>query len=199
MSKSKTSQLQSGQEEKNNEKKSKKSVLQVIQKTAFLLFVIFGILISLLQLAPRVFGQTPYIVMSDSMSPEYTVGDLVYIKKIAPEKIKIGDVISFKTSSSDTIVTHRVVEIYESEKYFTTKGDANETVDEAVVRYENVVGIVNFSIPVVGYMYILLSWSFGRLVITASILFLILTLYILSELLKLKNSKEKNIENPQMG
>ena len=45
------------------------------------------------------------------MEPTYHVGSLLYVKKIAPEAVQVGDPITFVLDENLTVVTHRVVEI----------------------------------------------------------------------------------------
>lgn len=168
-----------------------KKILSLLQRTFFIVFVSIGIIIAGLQIVPRIMGYKPYVIISGSMEPEHKAGDLVFVKKTDPESIKEGDIISFKTEAADTIITHRVVETYRNEKYFTTKGDANDKVDQKVVGYDDIIGTVRFSIPFVGFCYIILSWPSGQMLISAVILLLILCLYVLPELF-ISNGKVEN-------
>ena len=62
---------------------------------------------------PSVFGYVPLTVLTESMSPLIDAGDMIFIKEINPDDIKVGDVICFKDPATDTdvLVTHRVVKI----------------------------------------------------------------------------------------
>lgn len=90
---------------------------------------------------PGFFGYKPFIVLSGSMKDEINSGDLVLTKEIEPEKLKKGDIISFK--EGEIVVTHRIVDIVEKdgETGFVTKGDNNEANDINIVKFENVEGI----------------------------------------------------------
>ena len=74
-------------------------------------------------------------------------GDLIVVKKVKAEDIKVGDVISFfdPESSGSAVVTHRVVALEYNEKTgelvsFRTRGDANNAADRASVPVANLVG-----------------------------------------------------------
>lgn len=94
---------------------------------------------------PGIGGYSPMIVLTDSMWPEISSGDLIIAKKIDPKEVKVGDVISFfdPAGNGTSVVTHRVIEIVEDkgETKWRTRGDNNNTEDKVLVPFENLVGI----------------------------------------------------------
>ena len=94
---------------------------------------------------PGIGGYSPMIVLTDSMLPEISSGDLIIAKKIDPKEVKVGDVISFfdPAGNGTSVVTHRVIEIVEDkgETKWRTRGDNNNTEDKVLVPFENLVGI----------------------------------------------------------
>ena len=118
--------------------------------------VIVAVLLAVALVGVRVVGYTPYTILSGSMEPTYHVGSLIYVKKVDTSTLEAGDPITFALSE-DTIATHRIVEVVPDEEdarviRFRTKGDANETVDGALVHYKNVLGKPVFTIPYLGYV-----------------------------------------------
>lgn len=118
--------------------------------------VVVVVAFTVLLVGARLFGFNVLYVTSGSMEPEYPTGSLLYVKKIDPYKIEIGQVITFMLDE-DTLATHRVVEILKDESdpsviRFATKGDANNANDGTPVHYKNVVGTPVFSIPYLGYV-----------------------------------------------
>ena len=112
----------------------------------------------------RIKGYQAYTVLSGSMEPSYRVGSLVYVKPVNTADLRVGDVISFMANSS-TIVTHRIVDIVEKVDasgeeitFYKTKGDANNDADGSLVHEQNVLGLLRFSIPLLGYF----SYSIQR-------------------------------------
>lgn len=93
----------------------------------------------------------PSVIISGSMRPAIEVGDMIILKKIKPEEVKVGDVIQFWRDEK-TQVTHRVLEVVKdsSTPYFITKGDANNVVDNPV-PFQNVRGKVVARIPKAGW------------------------------------------------
>ena len=100
----------------------------------------------------RICGYRVFNVISGSMEPTYSVGDLIYVKDVEPEKIEVGDPITFVLNENLVVATHRVVDVDPTAREFTTKGDANETVDSAPVHFNNVIGVPQFAIPYLGYV-----------------------------------------------
>ena len=83
---------------------------------------------------PSVFGYTPLVVLTNSMDPLITEGDVILAKDVNPDDIKVGDVISFfdPASPDDAVLTHRVIAIEtdeEGNRSAITAGDFNANRD----------------------------------------------------------------------
>lgn len=156
-----------------------------------LMAIIMVILVSVagILFVPRLLGYENFAVISGSMEPNIPVGAIVYTKEVAFEDINVGDVISFRISSN-TMVTHRVVEIDSDNKQFTTKGDANNVNDGDQVKYQNVVGKVAFTIPLLGYITIYVKTPLGIAGICA-ILFVIILLNYLPDVFEKKENENE--------
>jgi signal peptidase len=97
------------------------------------------------------FGDTYYFsVLSPSMEPTIPVGGVVAIKPTDPYTLKVGDIICFNLSDYQPPVTHRIINV--TSEGFITKGDANDDIDPWIVKKENVIGKVVFTIPYLGYI-----------------------------------------------
>lgn len=104
---------------------------------------------------PTVFGYSTAVVMSGSMEPELSVGDLIL--NHAQDGYAVGDVITFDTGS--TLTTHRIVG--ESPEGYVTQGDANNANDLDAVSDESIVGRVVVSVPYAGDVVIFLRSPIG--------------------------------------
>lgn len=87
-------------------------------------------------------------VATSSMVPDYEVGDVIIVKKTAPESLEVGDDVTYLGSApgvKDLRITHRIVEkkFYEQDGkyYFRTKGIANE-VEDPQINEDNIYGKV---------------------------------------------------------
>lgn len=114
------------------------------------------VLLAVALVGVRLFGIRTYAVLSGSMEPTYPTGSLLYVKKVDPQELKVGDAITFLLNE-DTAATHRIIEILPDEDdasvlRFRTQGDANETADAVPVHYKNIIGKPVFCIPLLGYV-----------------------------------------------
>lgn len=141
---------------------------------------------------PDVFGYKPMMVLSGSMETEIYTGDLVFVKEVDPNTLKVNDIIAFR-NEADTVTTHRIIEIVEQngEKLFRTKGDNNSGEDANLVKMEDVEGIYTSKISKVGNFLIFLQQPVGLI----SVLFIILIvgtfwLYIANKLDAKKETEE---------
>ena len=53
------------------------------------------VLCAVFLMGSRLIGFRAYNIISPSMEPKYSVGDLIYVKKVDPYQIQPGDVITF--------------------------------------------------------------------------------------------------------
>ncbi|NLB61602.1 MAG: signal peptidase I [Clostridiales bacterium] len=153
-----------------------KKIASTISTIILIAIIILGLALAL----PRLFGVKLFTVLSGSMEPMLSAGDLIYVRPIDPEKIEVGDVISFALDE-DTVATHRVFSIDKEAKRFTTKGDANETIDKKTVTFENVQGIHAFTIPLLGYPLNFASNLAGQIISITLIVMLALISILLTD------------------
>ena len=127
-------------------------IWNVITTLAVVVVVILAVLLA----GVRVFGLQVFSVLSGSMEPEYHVGALIYVQKVDPYTLQVGDDITFLLDEK-TVATHRIVGILPDETdptviRFRTQGIANDNEDGTPVHYKNVVGKPIFTIPYLGYV-----------------------------------------------
>ena len=136
----------------------------------------------------RILGYRVFNVISGSMEPAYSVGDLLYVKEVDPETIEPGTVITFVLNEDLVVATHRVVEVDAENQRFYTKGDANNTVDAMPVHFNNVIGVPQFSIPLLGYVSDFVQRPPGMYIMVGISVFLIVAVF-LPDLLKAKKDQ----------
>ena len=94
---------------------------------------------------PGIGGYSPMIVLTDSMLPEISSGDLIIVQQTDPAEVKVGDVISFfdPAGNGTSVVTHRVIELVTENGVtkWRTRGDNNNTEDRELVPMGNLVGV----------------------------------------------------------
>lgn len=76
-------------------------------------------------------------IASNSMKPDYKIGDIIVVKKTDGDMLKVGDDITYLGSASNLkglTITHRIIETRseDNKNYFVTKGTANEIEDPEI-------------------------------------------------------------------
>ena len=92
-------------------------------------------------------GATRYAVVEGaSMEPDLSEGDLVLVR--AGHEPSVGDVVLYRDPAMGVRVLHRVIR--KEGGRLVLQGDANDFVDDARPRTENVIGSYWFAIPRLG-------------------------------------------------
>jgi signal peptidase len=98
-------------------------------------------------------GEASYVVLSGSMAPVMTVGDVIVIERVDTATLAVGDIVSFDRPGERQPVTHRIVAVETDHigTYYRTKGDASEAVDATSVRPNAVIGrLMEPKLPILG-------------------------------------------------
>ena len=115
---------------------------------------------------PLLFGYRTFIVMSGSMEPAIHTGDVVVDKRIAPEDVQVGDVVTYRDPDHENrLITHRVrgVRTAGGKIYFVTKGDANTDSQKWSIATDGTVGVVRLRVVKLGYVLFYVNRPIGRL------------------------------------
>ena len=109
---------------------------------------------------PMPFGYGAAVVLSGSMEPELSKGDLIIIKET--DSFEYNEIVVFQ--DGETLVVHRIVEI--NDERIVTKGDANNVADEPIVK-SLIRGEVLFAIPFLGSAIEFIKTPVGMILIVA--------------------------------
>ena len=134
--------------EKNKKYKKYKKYWDIGSTVIVTLTVIAAVLL----MGARLIGLQVFTILSGSMEPNYSRGDLIYVQKVDVNSIQENDVITFVLNEDLVVATHRVVRIDAAKQHFYTKGDANAIEDGEPVHFKNVLGTPVFRIPLLGYV-----------------------------------------------
>ncbi len=163
--------------------KTKLSINNIIY--FILLIVLLLILVFLLT------GHKFYYVRTSSMEPDIhqwsLICDKVYKDKNKfYDEVKIGSDITFKTKNG-TIVTHRIISIDKQNDLITTQGIKGDATVDASISFNQVLGVVLFSIPLLGFVVMICqTWYFWVM-----LLCIIIAYFIIKELVKETNKNKK--------
>jgi len=169
-----------------DERYRRSSPLKKAGTAAAVIILILLVTSVLFVLVTPFFGWRTEIVLSGSMEPAIQTGSVVVARPIAAEDVREGDIIMFASIAGHSLTTHRVVSIEPKNDglSFTTKGDANKGADINSVVPGQIVGIIVFSVPYIGYLIAFIRTPLG-LVLFLGVPIAIL---VISELLKVYKS-----------
>ena len=193
-----------------------KFIMGILSWTVFVILVLIAIFLIYYFVSSKVYAAkgedfrppiSLYTILTASMEPNINRNDVIVDLTVKnPEDIKVGDVITFVSTSSLTkgmVITHRVINVKQDENGYSyqTKGDANLSPDTAYVPFANVNGKVLFRIPKLGLLQSFLATKGGWLIIVViPALFIII-----SDLLKIfrlttaKNTVDELHEREEKG
>ena len=105
-----------------------------------------------------VFGVQAYVVQSDSMTPEFAAGDVIFSEEVNPEELVAGDIITFisrDSASYGQTITHCIREVttYNGELAFITYGIATGVDDGTPAAASDVLGRYAFRIAGLGSFF----------------------------------------------
>lgn len=125
-----------------------KSMIRVSNPGSLIPLIIVIILATWFALG--IFPIAPISIATESMKPEFNVGDVAVIKKCNPNDINVGDVIQYKMEGYT--VVHRVIDkkVNNGEVIFTTKGDNNNSPDAKAVTEDQLIGKAIYKIKYIG-------------------------------------------------
>lgn len=95
---------------------------------------------------PMPLGIGASVVLSGSMEPSLSVGDLLIV--VPTDELGVGDVVVY--TSSGAAIVHRIIEIDTESGTAVTRGDANNASDDPI-PLTAIKGKVVYAIPLLGY------------------------------------------------
>lgn len=185
-----------------------KFISSIISWTALVILILLALFLAYYTISTRIYASrgekfepfvSLYTIVSGSMEPNIKVYDVVISKKVKnPKDIKVGDVITFISSSSISkgmTVTHRVIEVKQDANgvSYRTKGDNNLSPDTAPAEFKNVIGKVILRIPQLGRVQTFISTQGGWLIVIVipALIIIISDILKIFKLTGVKNKIEK--------
>ena len=114
---------------------------------------------------PMPFGFGNAVVLSGSMEPELSVGDLLWV--VPCETYAVDQIVVYQDGR--TLVVHRILR-FEGDNV-VTMGDANNSEDDPI-PLTAIKGKVVFALPLVGYVVSFLKMPFGVICVLGAAFFL---------------------------
>ncbi len=128
-------------------------VLKKIHNIITTVLLVVAVFLAIALVLVKLVGVEPYVVLSGSMEPKYHVGSVIYVVKVDPSELEVGDPLTFRKGG--VVVTHEIVQIIPgsdpSKLKFVTQGLANDITDGSIPA-SSIIGKPVFSIPYLGYV-----------------------------------------------
>ena len=114
---------------------------------------------------PVVMGGTTFVVGGGSMEPTIPLGSVVVVAPVDATTLAVGDIVSLRVGPQHAVFTHRMIRLANRDGavWMQTKGDANPNADPSLVPATDVIGRVNLSLPLAGYLVMAMSSLQGML------------------------------------
>lgn len=177
----------------------KRTFLHVFKILAICLVVFIGML-TLITYMPLKTPLKMFVVLSGSMEPVVPVGSAVLVER-QTSPVQRGEVITFIHPNKPVdFVTHRVVGIKQEGNTisYQTRGDANNTVDQWLVKREAVWGKVALVVPLLGYLISFAKTKLGVVVVIVLPLLFIAASEMRVIIKEIRRLKKVKIELPQL-
>lgn len=177
-------------------------VLKILSFSVFLIVVLLLLFSTLFlgSVKDRAFlGFKPYIVLSNSMEPLFSAGDLIIIKKLNSDEINSGDIITFYSIDPLTyneVITHKVIRetTYNDEIAYVTKGLNNDEEDIYPATEEKIIGQYQFKINKFGFFIDYLKTDAGYIIFILIPFISLILLEVFGVVKKIKKEKESYIK-----
>ena len=121
--------------------------------------------------APGFLGYQRYVLVGGSMEPTIHRGSIVFDDVVPVRDLRAGDVITYQPPGAGKAVTHRIISAERQKTgspVFRTQGDANATADMRTFKLNQPTQArYRFSIPYLGWAFILLGTPHARFLLLA--------------------------------
>ena len=144
------------------EKKKRYALQKKSKLTVPITVIAVALMLGAVMVVSNQFRIGAYVIATPSMTGELNVGDAAIYERYDEQTIIEGQVIVFE--KNDLVVIHRVadIQIINGQKRYYTKGDANDYLDSEFIYDSDIVGLVNYKIPYIGYPTLWLRGLFDR-------------------------------------
>lgn len=144
------------------EKKRKYALARKSKLSGMISVMLIAVMVPVIMLISNQFRFGLLVIATPSMTGELNKGDAAIYERLDDEVVTEGQVIVFEKSGS--LIIHRVVDIQTINgitRYYT-KGDANDDWDAGYIHRADIVGVVDYKIPYIGYPAIWMRSLFKR-------------------------------------
>ena len=109
---------------------TQRSIVKILARCLLALMIILFLIL-------EICGYKVLLILSDSMEPVLSTGELVPVKKVTEQStLQVGDICTYKAETGFITVTHRIIRI--TPEGYIFKGDHNSSEDPDPVKREQI-------------------------------------------------------------
>ena len=171
------------------------NIFKYLYLFVLVIYLIF-ICIHRLSVDTSIFGYRLFTINNNEMYPRYKYNDIVVVKDYNPDKLKIGNDITYIgdcCGQGGMTIHHRIVKIDKEANKITTKG-INSSIEDPEIKYKQVVGKVVGVLPVINFMHHVLKNQIGFFIAVVLPLMIAIIVLIIETIKDIKKEKLEKVK-----
>lgn len=173
-----------------------KTILSIIEVIIFIIVLLYLIFVIAQRLTNNssILGYRVFTVATGSMNPKYKINDVIIVKDVNPDKLKVGDDIAYRGERGGLegiLVSHRIIKIEKKDDgtlRFFTKG-INNKIEDPSFDESRIIGQVKGKLPIVNELNHIVKNQFGFFFLVFVPLVLVIFLEIAETITNIKIEK----------
>ncbi len=141
------------------------NIVEIILFIAILAYLIF-VIAQRVTNNSSILGYRVFTVATGSMNPKYKINDVIIVRDVDPDKLKVGDDIAYKGERGGLegiLVSHRIIKIETADngkRRFYTKG-INNSIQDPSFDEDRIIGMVKGKLPIINELNHIVKNQFG--------------------------------------
>ena len=169
------------------------NIIKYLYLTVLFIYLIF-ICIHRISIDTDVFGYRLFTIDNNEMYPKYKVNDIVIVKNIDTDKLKVGDNISYTGDCcglGGMTINHKIVNIDKEANKIITKG-INSPIEDPEVKYKQVIGKIVGVLPGINILHHILKNQIGFFLVVFLPIVITIIVLIINTIKDIKKEKIKD-------
>jgi signal peptidase len=173
-----------------------KTILNIVEIFIFIVVLLYLVFVVAQRVTNNksVAGYRVFTVATGSMNPKYLINDVIIVKDVNPDKLKVGDDIAYKGERGGLegiLVSHRIIKIEKADDghlRFYTKG-INNKIEDPSFNEDRIIGKVRGKLPIVNELNHVIKNQYGFFFLVFVPLVLVIFLEIAETITNIKLEK----------
>ena len=179
-------------------KKFLKIIFNIVKYVYLFILIIYLIFICIhrLSIDNSIIGYRVFTINNNEMNPKYRVNDIILVKDYNPDKLKVGNDISYSgdcCGQGGMIIHHRVIKIDKESNKIITKG-INCSIEDPEIRYKQVIGKIIGIVPGINFLHHILKNQIGFFIVVFLPLAIAIIMLIIETIKDIKKEKFEKVK-----